>query len=451
MKKHIYLLFSMFLLFSIGCEQSLEELNIDPTNPAGADLRLQLPEAISSSMFNEGTGGNRAIGIIMQQFTGLDAQQLQYTDYVLGEDLLNNHWRTGLYAGVLRSCDVMIKQAQAEGNGFYEGVAKIIMANQYGINTSWFGDMPMSQALLGTENLKPGYDSQENVYAGVITLLDSAISILSGNPEGYGGGDLIYDGDASLWVKTAKGLKARFLIHQAKRNPSAFTQALSELAGSYTSAGEQSLFTFGTAQTQNYSLAKFGIERPTTLGIDPRFAAMMDGDPRQSSLMIDAGGGVWLYYDPSFPFAKNDARIPMLSFAEVKFMEAEALMRTGGNPNAALKSAIEANFAHVGVEGGADYADDIIAGGVSIETILTEAYKAYYGYAFHETWANQRRTGIPALTPSVNGVNGLNPSGAVPRRFLYPESETQTNSANVAAARAAQGGGLLDVSLWAFQ
>ena len=212
MKKIIYLFMTIFLLFSTSCEESLEELNIDPTNLAAVDLRLMLPEIISSGAFNEGAGGPRAAGIVMQQFIGLDAQQLQYTDYVLGEDLMNNYWRTGLYAGVLRSCDVMIKQAQEEGATFYEGVGKVMMANQYGIATSYFGDIPFSEALQGTDNLQPAYDSQEAVYQGVIRLLDEAISVLSGSPSGYGGGDLIYGGNASGWLQTARALKARYLI-----------------------------------------------------------------------------------------------------------------------------------------------------------------------------------------------------------------------------------------------
>ena len=82
---------------------------------------------------------------------------------------------------------------------------------------------------------------------------------------------------------------------------------------------------------------------------------------------------------------------------------------------------------------------------------MMEAYKAYYGFNFHESWSNYRRTDVPALVPSPLGSNGFNPSGVVPRRFLYVESETQTNSDAVAAARAAQGGALLDVDVWAFQ
>jgi hypothetical protein len=451
MKRNIYIILGFILLLGVSCEKNLEELNLDPTRLTQVDLRLMLPEIQSQAMFNEGNGGSRAIGIIMQQFFGLDAQQLAYNDYILGEDLMNNYWNTGLYAGVLRSCDVMIKQAEEEGASFYTGVGKVIMAAQFGIATSWFGDIPFSDALKGAESLKPAYDSQEAVYNGVLTMLNEAIATL-GSATGYGGGDLIYGGDAALWIKTAKGLKARFLIHQAKRKPANFTEALTELAGSYSSFEEQSLFTFGTAETQNYSLAKFGIERPSTLGFHPQFAAMLEGDPRAPFYYKESGGSLQ-YYDPTLPFARNDASIPMLSYAEVKFMEAEAKAATGSDASSALKAAIMANMAHVGVDAAAGeaYADEVIAGGVDVETILTEAYKAYYGYNFSTTWANYRRTGVPNLTPSSNGANGLNPSGGIPRRFIYVAGETQTNSENVAAARANQGGALLDADVWAFE
>jgi len=447
------------LVFNVGCDSAFEtplsELNNDPTALTEVELRLMLPEIIAQSMYNEGATGARAIGIIMQQFIGLDAQQLQYTDYVMGEDLLNNYWRTGLYSGVLRSCDVLMKQAEAEGNNFYKGVAKVIMANQYGIATSWFGDMPFTEALKGLENPKPAYDSQESIYGEVIKMLDSGISDLnSASDVAGGGGDLIHNGIASAWVKTAQALKARFLFHTAKQNNGNYAAALAALSSSYGSAAEQSNFTFGTAETQNYSLAKFGAERPSTLGIDPRFAAMMDGDPRQSKYMVDPTG-VPLYHNGTsdLPWARNDATVPMISYAEVKFMEAEAQERAGGDGSGALEMAILANCAQVGVAAAdaATYASSVVSGNVDVNTVLTEAYKAYYGQAFHTTFANWRRTGVPSLTPSSNGMNGFNPSGGVPVRFLYVESETQTNSENVAAARDRQGGGLLDAALWAFK
>ena len=458
--KFYILLVALFIGFS-ACENSLEELNVDPTVLSDVELRLMLPDAIVQSMHNEGGNHNRIAGIVSQQFEGIDAQQIQYTQYPLGEDAVNNFWNFGLYSGVLRSCQVIIDKAAAEGEAtFYSGVAKILMANQYGIATSIFGDIPLSDALKGVESLKPVYDTQESVYTSIQAMLDDGIRDLT-SASGYAGGDLIFDGDAAAWIATAHALKARFLMHTTNRTGN-YSGVLSEVGQAFSSLDEQPEFTFETAETANWALAKFGIERPSTLGIAGFFADLMDGDPRKDNYMVDLGGPVLDFYEggnSDLVWAQSNSTIPLISYVEVKFLEAEALARTGaaaGDVETALADAITASMVQVGETEFDDYVADAsdLSGldddGV-IERILTEAYKAYYGYAFHETWSNFRRTGIPNLTPNPDGAGGLNPSGAVPQRLLYPVRETQTNADNVAAARARQGGALLDVPVWAFE
>jgi len=87
----------------------------------------------------------------------------------------------------------------------------------------------------------------------------------------------------------------------------------------------------------------------------------------------------------------------------------------------------------------------------NVQNIVEEAYKAYYGFNFLQTWTNYRRTGFPNLNPSANASPSFSPSGVIPQRWLYVNSETQTNAESVTAATEAQGGALLDNKLWAFQ
>ena len=138
----------------------------------------------------------------------------------------------------------------------------------------------------------------------------------------------------------------------------------------------------------------------------------------------------------------------MMSFVELQFIEAEASGNVGD-----LQDAVRASMELTGVTDMA--AIDAYVGGItsaSKEDVMTEAYKAYFGFNFHETWSNWRRTGFPALSPSAGcGDNGFNPSCAIPARYIYAESERQTNSDNVQAASDSQGGDLLDVKLWAFK
>lgn len=451
MKYKIFMVLTILCIGFSSCEKKLDELNFDPTVLTEVDLRLMLPEVITQSVFNAGANQNRIAGIVTNQLRGIDAQQLQYTNYVIGADVLNNYWNTGLYSGALRSCQVIIDQADEEGASFYSGVAKILMANQLGIATSMFGDIPFDEALKGSENLKPAYDSQESVYASVQRLLDEGISEIS--TAGYAGGDLIFNGDVASWQATARALKARYLMHTYNRNSGAAAAALTQLSSAFAESGQPN-FTFGSSETQNWSLAKFGLERPSTLMFHESFAAMLENDPRLASYAT-FDGTFWQYFGAGLKWAQSDATIPLISYVEVKFLEAEATARTGGDASSALAEAIQASFDLVGVDeaGYVATASDLSgldANGV-LERIMTEAYKSYYGFNFHETWTNFRRTGYPALEASPDGSNGFNPSGIIPLRFQYTESETSTNSENVEAAQSRQGGALLDAGLWAFE
>jgi hypothetical protein len=142
-------------------------------------------------------------------------------------------------------------------------------------------------------------------------------------------------------------------------------------------------------------------------------------------------------------------------------MRAEALQATGaaeGDVQAALESGISASMDQLGIDP-ADYAAYVadrgdlsgLSAAEKQQRIIEEAYSAYYGFAFGEVWNNFRRTGYPAITPSPNGDNGLNPGGGVPKRFLYPTSEETTNAASFAAASAAQNGALMNIPTWAHQ
>ena len=452
----------MFLAAS--CTDGFEEINTDPTVLTEVNLDLQLPEAQASAAYNAGANQNRIAGLVMQQFFGTDAQQEAYMRYVLPENTVDNYWQFGLYAGVLRSCDVISKKAEADGAPFYKAVADIIMANQLGIGTSFFGDMPYSEAFQGTDVLRPVYDSQESIYTAVQGLLDGAITTLEGlgaTAGGYTGGDLIYGGKGypallhnELWIRTAKGLKARYYLHTLKRNPGAAALALTNAQASLESNQEDASFVFGTATTQNYSLAKFGIERPSTLGITQEFSDMMEGDPRKDFYMD--GLDFFNLDNTTLKWGKSDAAVPLMSYTEVAFIIAELTARNGGDASAELATAINASLGLVGAVDTVGYvaANSDLSGlstNASVNKILTEAYKAYYGYNFHETWSNWRRTGYPNLSVRSNGSADFMSSLVIPQRLFYGDSESTTNSDNVAAAKAAQGGGLLDVPTWANQ
>ena len=176
--KYIAILTIGSLLFSVSaCE--LTETNIDPTRQVDVDLRLVLPTAIGQTAYNQSALSARMPGIVMQHFRGFDAQQVAYTDYVITEVEFNNYWNFGAYAGILKDTRDLITKGEEEGQPYYVGIAKILAAESYGHLASSFGDVPQSDALLGTASLKPVFDTQEQVYDGLLTMLDEAIAELS--------------------------------------------------------------------------------------------------------------------------------------------------------------------------------------------------------------------------------------------------------------------------------
>jgi len=471
MKKIKYSLFAllgMVILIAPSCQ--LQETNDDPARLSDVNLNLILPTAISQTAYNQSASSARMAGLLMQQFQGSDAQQVEYSEnYILRSDAFNNLWQFGFYSGVLKDGVVLIDKANEENQPYYRGIARILMSVAFAEAASYFGDIPFSEALQGQEIFQPSYDTQEQVFAGVQQMLNDAIADLSG-PGAEGGpsnDDLIFGGDPAGWIATAHALKARYFMYLTKRDDQAANNALGQLDQAFASLDEQPNFAWENNLNSNSPLAKFGLERPNTMIIDPRFAEALTTreDPRGTFYYVETAPGEFKYFEngnSDLYWAQNSSVIPLISYAELKFIEAEALLRTGADDatvNASLEAGITASMDQMSIDP-ANYADYLAAnsdvsglGGFEdkLEKIMVEAYYAYYGYAFQQIWTNFRRTGYPELTPSPNAERGINPSGVVPRRFPYVESEFTTNEQNVNAAVGRQNGALLDVDVWAFE
>jgi hypothetical protein len=457
------------VVFSISsCD--FGDINIDPTSTNKVALKDLLPAAIGQTIFNMGATPGRAAGIVMQYFKGVDAQQLDYQRYIFDATAFNNLWGFGLYgAGAMKHCYVMMNQATEEEAPHYVGIGKILMAANLGMAATMWGDVPFTQAFLGEEGgdaLKAVYDTQESVYHSIQQLLDEGIAKMGETP-GFappGVDDLIYGGDASLWIKTAYALKARYYMHLTKRDNSAASKALGVLDEAYDSNSEESAFIFDTSPTAANPYAQFGVQRPNTLAIAEPFNEAMNSksDPRLP-LYMSSDGTNWNFFagENALFWSSNNSPLPLISYTEQKFLEAEAQLWEG-NPGAAetlLAEAITANMDQLGVAA-ADYAGYVAANGSfaglttneeRLERIVVEKYYAMYCQGFIESWTDYKRTGYPDLTPNPQGVNGFNPSGVIPRRYQYVTDERFSNTVNVEEATTRQGGDLLDVDTWAFE
>lgn len=450
--KHITKITLILLVVLTSCEYG--DTNNDPTRPGGENVPLValVPAMQTQTHRNIGAVLGRFGGIFTQQWKGTDAQQLGYTSYVITESDSNNPWETGLYTGSMRDAVDIIERATTEEALNTRGLAKIYLALNLGIATNVWGNVPYSEAFLADENLSPKYDDQEEVYTVILTLLDEAISDLNANDPAGIQGDLL-GASASAWISTAHALKARFLIQQTSRSTTAANEALSEVADAMSSNEEQLDFRFENSQNGGHPLALFGFQRPNTMVIGDSFATLMSGDPRQPLYMVEDDGGNFLFFDDSEPnlvWSKLNSASPVISYAELKFIEAEATERNGGNGESIMEDAIKANMEYLAIS--TANINSYIAGinYNGLETIMEEKYKAMYGQSPIQVWNDYRRTGFPNLTPDPDGENGSNPSGIIPRRLLYPISERQSNPEAYQQALDAQGGHLLDDDIWVY-
>lgn len=453
----MWLLLSLPIFFA--CD--FGDTNTDPTELSDVDVNLILPSLQVQTARNQGSIGARVTGAVIQHFEGLNSQPLAYTSYQIDENTLDTYWESGLYAGAMKDAKDIIDKESENTTPHYTGIAKIYMACNLGIVASFWGDAPYSTAF-DESNPKSTYDTQEELYAAIQELLDEAIEDLQATDEylEVSSDDQVYAGDLDLWTQTARALKARYYMHLVKRDDAASSNALSILAeGTISSNDDQPTYTFGTSENAANPLAYYSQERSGQIALGVGLLELLDAndDPRKSVYgvldddyyMVYESGNTELFY------GQYSSPMPLISYSEVLFIMAEASLREGNLSDADdyFQQAVESNFDFLGIP------DTISVGDLTslstfeerLELIIGQKYIALYGHGTLEAWVDYKRTGYPVLTPSADASESFDPSGVVPRRYIYPYSERTTNSDNMEAAVENQGGELLDDDTWAFQ
>lgn len=442
-----------------SCDKFLD-VNTDPNNPREVPLSLLLTSSQSYLGYTMGGDINRYAGTFVQHFAGVQGQaQEEYDIYNFGDDETNNFWRFGMYAGALGDADLIIQDAQTTNSPHYEGVGKIIMAYGIGVMADLFGRVPYTQAFQLRENLTPSYDNQEDIYKSIQSLLDEAIVDLGQTESLFspGSDDLVFGGDLDAWIKFANFIKIRTWNHHSVQDPmGSATSILNFLDGnanvfvSTTNDADHPFFVNPNSGNPHF---QFEQQRGQIAVSDVVLDELMNplNDPRVPLYANPIADGVTYTGAPngttiqdqqhlvfsglgSF-YGSSASPVPLGTYYEQKFIEAEAAMRAGEGARAytAYIDAIKANFEKLGLSASYDtYAAqaevDPGQAGLTMEHIMTQKYIAMFTQGA-ESWTDWRRTGIPALTAADNNITG----GVIPVRFPYPESEIQLNAANVPA------------------
>lgn len=371
-----------------GCsEDRMDEINKDINHTTSVEARFILTDVITSTAFSNVGGDFNTYGSSYIEYeVGID-NQLYNAEIRLNEPsastTFNNTWG-GLYT-TLKNARIAIKQCQEggrdEGNDVTRGISEVLAAYNSALLTDMFGDTPYSEAALMYENGVPVYmlpkiDAQKEIYGETLQLLDKALAdLLLSDKTPIADSDLLYGGDAEKWTKLAYGLKARYtmrLLDRSANRDQDLKNILEYVSKSFASASEQAEFALYDANNINplygFFEARAALATSESLGeklaerSDPRmYRAILS--PAANGARTQVTGPTDKNYVPApngspeqsmqkygvsvFMFSQTAPTI-LLSYHELKFLEAEALCRLGRKDDAepVLKEAIVAGLAN---------------------------------------------------------------------------------------------------------
>jgi len=390
---------SLVLLTTMSCK--FGDTNVNPANPTDVGLSALMPSYQTGMSFAIGGEYTQFSNIMTQHIIGgTTAQQGDFTKYILDGQDVDGMWQN-VYTNVLNIGFTILNKAKEGDAPQYSGVAKVLMAYGIGVVTDTFGDIPYSTAFRADEGIIAGYDSQQEVYTSIQALLDEAIIELGTTGTGVapGGDDLIYGGDMSKWILAARSLKAKYYLHLSKVDNSAYTSALQAITDGAIASEADNMQQF-FASGANNPRQEFDINRAGNILMGPVFVNMMtaNADPRLAALnSINAG-----YYTSSA------SPVPYVTYGELKLIEAEALLFTGGalaDVRATLLDGADADIQTVAGVSDAAYLtalgakfDAATSDAERLDVIISEKYVVTFSTGM-EGWNDYRRTGYPALTP----------------------------------------------------
>jgi len=420
MKKIKYLLLIAVVTLTFSCEDYTTDINDDPNNFGSSAPELIIGQAQLAWMQLAEGNGARVAGIFMNQFTGEDRQYLTIDTYSITANRFNANWN-GTFVNGIAQAQITKKLALENGNTKLAGVAQIIEAALFGELTALYGDIPFTEVNNADEFYTPAYDSQASVLTGVQALLDNAITNVEAEPASLYAGNRL--SSAATWAEIANSLKARYYL-LAKDYPNALTYA--KLGVNATAGSLISLHPGDAAENRNLYYQFMVDEREGYLGATGSYLEQLIdvNNAAFSRLLTTPGESVRhdFYFNGDDPnvtetgiFAQT-ASFPVISYEEVKLIEAEAAQRTGDDAGA--RTAFNAVRTALATQYGAAFPATASTGETLLKEIIEEKYITLVGQLqpFHDIRRTNNILNVPAKVGTV-----------IPQRFLYPQSEIDSN------------------------
>lgn len=470
---HAILLAAPLLL--AGCDKDFEAMNKSVDLVTTPTMEYMIP-TIQLNLFEKSYYTHYTmLGILSQQIQGsnIDGYKSQSTTM--------SHLFDDIYPKTIKNVVDVIEKTKGDPQMVnFWAMASIMRAYEISRMTDAYGDVPYAEAGLGYEQgvLYPGYDRQEEIYDGMIAEIRKAIAAFDpakkAVPEKS---DLIYKGNYEKWKKMGNSLILRYGMRMSKVNPEKAKQVVIQaLSDGVMQKNDDSFIVYylpdtyyattangnAAANKYDYKLTNVFVDLLKNRK-DPRlsiYAMLPNGntDPEvQKGFRLfesDNTSKKEVSTPNTSTYARFDAPYVHMSYAEVEFLTAEAMLKgwVSGSAASHFKKGVEANIQLQEIYGEkGKVAPALVENYLKVltfdESNPTAAFKELYTqmwvmfyYNWNEAFAHWRRTGVPSFNTQVD--KNLN------RRLIYPQSEWNTNTENVKKAIGQQGDDNVMTRVW---
>ncbi len=447
------------LVVPTACKDYLD-VNTNPNAPQAVAANLYLAPMIhwmgTSPQFD-----GRFVGRYTQNWT-FPSTSLTTWDrmgYDPSSDNGGQQWRD-VYWSLGQNLVDMMTIAEAEQRWDLLGVGQILKAWGWQATTDLHGEIIIKQAI-DQSKFSFDYDTQEYAYGEIQRLLNAAIVNLNKTDGAVSAsflakGDKMYSGDRSKWLKLAYGLLAINLNHYSNKAAYKPADVIAAVDKSFASNADDALIAYQNTSNDDtnfwgsqrgninsYRQTQFVVSlmNGTQFGgvVDPRMTKTLSASPDGQYRGLDINvigfgalaaaqipmnfygysGGTGAGLPGKYIFS-NKAKIPVVTYAQLQFVKAEAAYRAGDKATAlaAYRNGVSASIDFVNARNSEDgqtptqitatekaaflAAPEIVptAANLTLTHIMSQKYIAQWGWGHDETWMDLRRYHYTDIDPA---------------------------------------------------
>lgn len=208
------ILFLGVLLFFTGSCKKFNEANENPNSPEKVSSNYILTYVLNQTSrlyYALGNENSKLAGTMqyIQRGTNEGATEVNFYGWA--------HESWAGYYDALRNVQIINDNAKKDGNKLFEGISLTMKSFLFGLMTDLYGDIPYKESLSADDGVFfPKYDSQAEIYKGIIEDLKTAVSVLGALDPAKdaidGNADVIFGGNGANWKRFANGLLLRYTM-----------------------------------------------------------------------------------------------------------------------------------------------------------------------------------------------------------------------------------------------